>query len=345
MYNTIVLNSYGEIVEEYNMSMKDIKEISKRFKYSHERRIEGNTATFELSDNLSSNLYMMLHEDKTCTIHDVINSHDYNGIRYTKHEIGSMNEAIGKYGNPNRYKKKNVKINKVNIQGLINKHGRIKVVVIEEDFMELENMECHTDKEFYEVVEQYKDRAYDRISITKSRGGLLVVNLFIREQLVEASAYREISCAFDSLVWSHGLQAYNSGSAEKNVQKMMNNNSMEVCCAHESQYIGPIGVFLKGEAQCVSNTDLCSKINEEGKRVFKNDEHVIDDINKIDLNIHSHMEAIIANFEIVGVWIKENELIYGERDISKILEITKLNIDDVKIVKEHKEEEDDFIIF
>lgn len=343
MYNTIVLNSYGEIVEEYcNMSMADVEKISRgRFKYSHDRIIEGNSVTFELNDSACASLYMLLHEGKT-TIHDIIASHvkyaGCNAVKRTKYEIGAMNTNIGIANKTWEYTAEYANINKVNWEGLFKKHGEVVVCISEEDSEPADTHNCYNVKLFNEIVGELRKRLYDHVQIRRSDYDV-EIHLYVKNILLQASDYRELSYAFDDMIWSHGLLAFNQGSAEINAQDIVEYNDMEICCAHESQFIGPIGLFIKGQVQCVSNVDLCSKVGINGKRVFKHDDYIIDSVDKIDLNKHSHMEAIVSHAEIVGIWIKEDIM---EKDLTHMLEITGLNIDDVRIVKEEWVEDDDF---
>ena len=133
----------------------------------------------------------------------------------------------------------------------------------------------------------------------------------------EQGDYKEgnIDGLFDMFIWSHGLATGFSGScdAKEIVNRIVNLDShseWQICCSHKAQRIGPIGVYMKGHAQFVSNIDLHSRIDSRGYRVFdpsdwRAEEGLIFSPEEISLDSWDHSETILVNHRIVGIWVKE----------------------------------------
>lgn len=125
-----------------------------------------------------------------------------------------------------------------------------------------------------------------------------------------------ISAGVDSLfncqVLSHGVNTGFSGwnSDDEIINRMANlaqNPEWQICCAHKSQLIGDIGVYVMGHNTYVSNDDLYSSVNGFGDRVFEEYKrrHLITSPEEINLKIYDHTEHLVRDFKIVGIWIKE----------------------------------------
>lgn len=125
----------------------------------------------------------------------------------------------------------------------------------------------------------------------------------------KALEYREISKGFDVLTFNHSFDAYSDYSINEIINMIDNMNSdWEICTTFDKQYIGRIGIKVKGEVLVASNWDLHSLIEEDGHRYI--DEMYADNIidNIEDINIHglANSEVIVRNYTICGVWIEEN---------------------------------------
>lgn len=133
----------------------------------------------------------------------------------------------------------------------------------------------------------------------------------------EQGNYKEggVDNIFDSMIWAHGLATGFSGScdAEEIVNRLVNLDShseWQICCSHKAQRVGPIGVYMKGHAQYVSNIDLYSRVDSKGYRVFdpsdwRAEEGLITSPEEISLDSWDHSETILVNHKIVGIWIKK----------------------------------------
>ena len=133
----------------------------------------------------------------------------------------------------------------------------------------------------------------------------------------EQGDYKEgnIDGLFDMFIWSHGLSTGFSGhcDAKEIVNRIVNLDShseWQICCSHKAQRVGPIGVYMKGHAQFVSNIDLHSRIDSRGYRVFDPsdwgaEEGLISSPEEISLDSWDHSETILVNHKIVGIWIKK----------------------------------------
>ena len=115
---------------------------------------------------------------------------------------------------------------------------------------------------------------------------------------------------FKDVIFPHGLLAY-SGYAYEVMERLkaLEDKSLHICCGLPEQYIGQIGVYVKGDVKVVSESDLHSDILIKNNfRVF-NPKYLIEIFNKeglsnVDLSVTG--EAILSNIDIVGVWYKQN---------------------------------------
>ena len=117
---------------------------------------------------------------------------------------------------------------------------------------------------------------------------------------------------FKDHVWSHGLntgftcQCDNSMIIER-YHGILNNPKWQICCSDTEQHIGSIGLYVKGYTHYVSNTDLWSRVDKNGNRVFRIDEDtdLIKKEDEICLDMDDHIEAIVSKPKILGIWVKD----------------------------------------
>lgn len=192
--------------------------------------------------------------------------------------------------------------------------------------------EFHNPKEVMDTLTEYD--SIDLYKKTMCNGDdYYCISTMTDEEIVDESpceACEEIACAFydeqgnykeggvdnifDSMIWAHGLATGFSGScdAEEIVNRIVNLDShseWQICCSHKAQRVGPIGVYMKGHAQYVSNIDLFSRIDSKGYRVFdpsdwRAEEGLIKSPEEISLDSWDHSETILINHKIVGIWVK-----------------------------------------
>lgn len=192
--------------------------------------------------------------------------------------------------------------------------------------------EFHNPKEVMDTLTEYD--SIDLYKKTMCNGDdYYCISTMTDEEIVDESpceACEEIACAFydeqgnykeggvdnifDSMIWAHGLATGFSGScdAEEIVNRIVNLDShseWQICCSHKAQRVGPIGVYMKGHTQYVSNIDLFSRIDSRGYRVFdpsdwRAEEGLISSPEEISLDSWDHSETILIKHKIVGIWIK-----------------------------------------
>ena len=157
---------------------------------------------------------------------------------------------------------------------------------------------------------------------------------------------------FNMYVYAHGVYAYNHTGGIDIIPKRLNSiltkgDSMTICCSWKSQPIGPVGIYTKGSVTMVSNTDLNSFIDGNGKRVFysnmslldKGVSAIVNTPDKLDFTIHNHCEIFLENPDVVGIWIKEWFLNPENKSVlDSIYKIAKENCLAIHIVKARRKE-------
>lgn len=130
------------------------------------------------------------------------------------------------------------------------------------------------------------------------------VNIYVTKRTVYA---KDCVCEFSSeYIFNHGLDAYSSYGAAKNLKEIINNNKMEICCSFKDQYCGGIGVYVKGKCLAASNTDLYSAFDETGRYFEASTDMIVSEDEIIYQGNNHHGEAVLTNVEIVGIWtVKE----------------------------------------
>lgn len=162
-------------------------------------------------------------------------------------------------------------------------------------------------------------------------GKEITIKVFIERitDMVYASELDKPDCIFNTMVLSHGLNAYNGKNTINNLKKIIDGKDMEICCAHKYQHIGPVGIYVMGEVHCVSNTDLHSIKGEKGRAFRMWYAELINSPAEIDFSAWSHMEYIITPRKIVGLWYKEG---ISEDLLQELQEITRrLNLKVYKV--------------
>jgi hypothetical protein len=134
--------------------------------------------------------------------------------------------------------------------------------------------------------------------------------------------------SFKDYTFTHGLFAYNyHTSIEDKVICLIENKDIEICCAWTNEYIGPYGVFVKGDCKLASLFDLGSlydKKSNSGRFIYSKRldyDWLINDPKQIVGSNHTNGEAIVTNIQITGIWAKKN-FVDKNNDIEKIKEIT-----------------------
>ena len=177
--------------------------------------------------------------------------------------------------------------------------------------------------------QQLKSAKSDSFADCKTRytkdNNLEIVTYFFKKGMcnkctnrrVYADSMPPVDSLFHNEIWSHGLAAYAGGCTKEEIESKLqkinesiaDNEPISICCAHKKQHIGEAGIYVRGNCQCVSNIDLASQLDSNGRRYYDSfsfrAEGIIYTKDKMDFTKWSHMEIILQPKEIVGIWVKE----------------------------------------
>lgn len=211
---------------------------------------------------------------------------------------------------------------KVDFMGLFEKHNTA-LIVLKNILGDVLSYKQGNLNDMLDMVYEEKDNL---MKITMIKDNKLQLNLITKSKVCFAEDCRaNTDKRFDEYTWSHGLQAYSSNNGIDNARKIMENNSIEISCSNKE--IGPFGIYVKGTCLCVSKSDLQSVVYE-GKRAFTTDDTVELINNTEDYSDSFNCEAIVKNFEVVGIWVKSE--FANEQMINNLVEI--LGTDNLEIL-------------
>lgn len=186
------------------------------------------------------------------------------------------------------------------------------------NFNELEKFTVmnNISEEDYEDITYFKSKQYNteqqnfettykimiRTSEEKYRNG--------RINQIDVSTLPTIN-SFKNYTFTHGLLAhvFNLNIYEKTKQLLTRNNDIYISCSWQKQYVGDVGVYVQGDCKFASNFDLGSESEmKTGKRFIYNDrlKYLINHPKEIIISKQNSGEAILTNFKIVGIWVKES---------------------------------------
>ena len=132
---------------------------------------------------------------------------------------------------------------------------------------------------------------------------------------------------FNIYAYAHGVYAYNRNGGTMVIPQRIKDiltlgSSMSICCSWKNQPIGPVGVYVKGSVEMVSNKDLSSYI-KNGERKFSIENSIvglkttiIDSPHDLNFKVHNHIEVFVRNPEVVGIWVKDWFVNQTNNDIS-----------------------------
>lgn len=256
-------------------------------------------------------------------IHDIIESAAWvNGMCDREGKIIVNNVSIIFYGitneviNTRNYTKEEA--TKIDWNNFFDKHcGRTSIITIDAN-----DEECtiFSKKEYLELIDDLGEDL-DHIEICEKYYGQREVRLYTYTKGKVYVNTLETNHSFDGFVWSHGLAAYNAGGIVENAINIVDNPEWEICCAFESQNIGPIGLYITGDAKVVSNIDLYSDFDERGRYFDADDKRsdgIISHPDEIDKNKWDHGEAILTNCKIIGLWVKDWYVEKGETVVKEL---------------------------
>ena len=116
---------------------------------------------------------------------------------------------------------------------------------------------------------------------------------------------------FDNRHYFHGVMAYNHCTIEESVQRAIDikdNSSWQICCS--TRPLGTWGVMVKGDVITVSNIDLCSSIDEHGRRYFDarhwRANSIVFSLSEIDNTKWHHNEIVVRDHKVTHLWVRED---------------------------------------
>lgn len=141
---------------------------------------------------------------------------------------------------------------------------------------------------------------------------------------------------------NHGVSAYNHADDVYDVldriEWVIDDPNWEVCCSNKDIYLGPIGVTSKAKIVSWFPIDVCSSMNEEGKRYItpKGIKRLTNYTEK-GVVPTDHDEYWVTNMKPMSIWVKKwwwNDLYDEDKDIlAKKAE--ELNLDLIFIESRH----------
>lgn len=120
---------------------------------------------------------------------------------------------------------------------------------------------------------------------------------------------------FNIMVLSHGVatgyseySGNNPKSAIRNIINIYKHPEWEICCAHKTQMIGPMGIFVMGTNTLVSNYDVHSYVDSLGERTLCLEENeciLVANRDQYRIAKREHTEHFVRNTKIKAIWIKK----------------------------------------
>lgn len=272
-------------------------------------------------------------------IHEIVQANEVIGLKQTVFCLNQLGGLPG--GEPPVEITKEIDIEKFNWDGFFSKYDYC-TIAYRNVFDTLLDKTTAYSKEDIEEIFEYGD--FIKFVYKKVDDRIVIIS-YEETDIMYASEFKDkTDRAFNDYTWAHGLCAYNGG---KNpvvcAQGIVNNPQWEICCAKEDELIGPFGVYVKGDVECVSNADLVSMINiftgQRGmdmKRSERRAKGIIFTPDELEKGQHSHGETILTNPQIIGMWVKDWYLEKASnRDMKQLDKIKDiLGLDSYEIVEE-----------
>ena len=274
-------------------------------------------------------------------IHEYIQANETIGLKQVVFCLQQFASLPG--GEPPVEITREIDLQKMNWTGLFKKYDSIGITIKSVFDTFLDRTEAYNVQDIEEILENNNiikikyHKVDNRVNMT----------IYDESDVVYASEFKnKTSNKFNELIWAHGLCAYNGG---KNpivcAQGIVNNPQWEICCAKEDELIGPFGIYVKGDVECVSNADLVSMINiftgQRGmdmKRSERRAKGIIYNPEELQKGIHSHGETILQQAQVVGMWVKDwylEESMEFKRNMEELDKIKNiLGLDKYEIVEE-----------
>ena len=121
----------------------------------------------------------------------------------------------------------------------------------------------------------------------------------------EAVYVKDIAMQYNDngYVFNHGLNAMNMKDTEENLNNLLNNNNLEVCCSFNNQHVGTIGVELEGTCLIAADRDLMTRLYNGQRIIFKDMLQYIHSCNLEDIKCeYWYGEAVVTKYRIKRLW-------------------------------------------
>lgn len=276
---------------------------------------------------LVTRLYVMMNEMNT-SIHDIINANGRMGFEETKENIEFLiHEDIKE---EKIHREQPVDIKKIDLKGFFTKYRKVNIEARDKYYhLGMQTMN------YNQFIEYTKEVEILEATIVET-SDTITIAVYVDNDYVLAESFRsQISEDLDNMVWSHGLDAFTEECPSINGAKLNDNPEFQICCAHKDKPVGNIGFYVQGEVLCASNMDLHSAINEQGKREFRNnvEREIICTKEEIDIDRHSHMEIILQNTKVLGIWVRDMFKYQYDCEVEELLMTTGLTRENVKYIQ------------
>lgn len=327
------IEEFIELIEKYKSDRRFKMKLTIEDEKYAELKIR---ASYQCADCLQ------LLKDSGCfNIHEYVNANQLIGIQETMDDIRRFARMPVE---PPQHIKKEINIDKVDLENLFKLNNFI-TINYKDNFGMFMDSDMHSfasdflySVQDYPVIKVEYEKYADDVTLT----------VWQRYPVVYAEDFREqTDKRFDEMLWCHGLSAFcGTKDPVENAKGVVNNSEWEICCSHEEEPIGPFGLYVKGTVEIVSNIDLMSKIDMNGKRGMNKSASdwrmtgVISTPEEIDRSKWDHMEAIIKDTKITGMWVKRwyvdrmNDS--DKEELQKIMRV--INVHEYKIVNDRIEE-------
>ena len=209
-------------------------------------------------------------------------------------------------------------MSRIDWNNFFEKHDNVvvKIVDAQGEEQEYDDIDCECD-----LLDLAFEIDFDYCSINEKYYGTREIIIHAKESGRVYVSELENNEAFNGFTWTHGLAAYSAGQIVEKATDIQNNPQWEICCALMNQPIGPVGLYLEGDAAVVSNIDLYSGFDEKGRyydcETFRAD-GIVNSPDEIDEEEWDHCEAIVRNVRVTGIWVKDW---YVEKDEATIKEL------------------------
>ena len=146
-----------------------------------------------------------------------------------------------------------------------------------------------------------------------------------REDLIDVSELQPLE-GFRGYRFAHGLRGYfrKRISFEDAVKTLINRKDVHIACTYNFCHVGDIGVYVKGTCKFAHNSDLSSLCDRTTGKRFVNKRYANDVVKSPeDIDYFSRFgEAIITDFEIVGLWVRRGR--FSVKELETLKELTGL---------------------